>query len=547
MARRFTVTCLFGCLSLLGCKVGPDYERPPVATPANFRSAQAQSAEQQKAQESIANIPWWELFKDDQLQQLIKVALEQNRDLKIAIERIEEARATYGISKADLYPHVDAKVLGGGINPSDGSLTHVPEGGGSNATGLYHVGLGFSWELDFFGRIRRAGEAARATMLATEEARRAVAVALVSDVALAYVDLRGLDRRLKITQETLKSRQEHVDYARARFEGQVTHEVDLRQSEAEFHRVQAMAYNLEKLIAHKEHELSFLVGRSPGEILRNRSAEDQPIPPEVPVGLPAALLESRPDVRKAEMELMSATARIGEAKAALYPTIKLTGTYGLASTDLSDLVDPASQTWHLFANLLQPIFAGGALRGKVEVRQSQQRQAVYAYEKTLLQALREVEDSLVSLHKIGQQRDEQKQRMTAESQVAELAELRYRGGVSDYLPVLDAQRSLFNAEIDEAMTASEHTRSLIQLYKALGGGWPVPKSKGANETSETSGTKHAPAVQIAPMPASAASANPTTPPDPATAAEPAKAAPAAGAKDTGTPKVEQAPAKPGRP
>jgi len=516
MARRLTyASYLLCCVSMLGCKVGPDYERPPVLSPVNWRGAKAPNneAEKAKAQESIANIPWWEQFKDQQLQQLIKVALEQNRDLKIAVERIEEARATWGISKADLYPHLEAKALGGGLNTSDGSLAHVPEGGGTDATGLFNVGLGFSWELDFFGRIRRASEAAKASMLATEEARRAVAVALVSDVAITYVDLRGLDRRLAITQNTLKSRQEHVDYARLRFEGHVTHEVDLRQSEAEFHRVQALAYNLEKLVAQKENELSFLIGREPGEILRNRSADGQPVPPEVPMGLPAALLESRPDVRRAEMELWSATARIGEAKAALYPSIKLTGSYGLASTDLTELVNPASQTWNLFASILQPIFAGGALRGKVDVRQSQQRQAVYAYERTLLQALREVEDSLISLRKIGQQKDEQHLRTTAETQVVELAELRYKGGVSDYLPVLDAQRSLFNAEIDEATTASEHSRSLVQLYKALGGGWPVPKDKAASAA--------APATAPAAAPASAAPPAPAASPAPATP-EPAK-------------------------
>jgi len=489
MARRFGLApYVLSCVAVLGCKVGPDYERPPVVAPANFRAAEAGNT---AAQESIANVPWWELFKDPQLRDLIKVALEQNRDLKIAIERIEEARANFGISKADLYPHLNAKVLAGGLNPSDASLTHVPEGSGSNATGLADVGIGFSWELDFFGRIRRGSEAAKASMLATEEARRAVAVALVSDVAMAYVDLRGLDRRVAITKDTLKSREEHVEYARVRFEGHVAQQVDLRQSEAEFHRVKAQLYNLEKLVAQKENELSFLVGRNPGEILRNRSAEDQPVPPEVPVGLPAELLERRPDVRKAEMELMSATARIGEAKAALYPSIKLTGSYGLASTDLSKLVDPASQSWNLFASLLQPIFEGGALRGKVEVRQSQQRQAVYAYERTLLQALREVEDALISLRKMSQQRDEQRERATAERQVVELAELRYKGGVSTYLEVLDAQRSLFNAEIDDATTASEQARSLIQLYKALGAGWPVPKATAgsADAPSSTSPAK----------------------------------------------------------
>jgi len=478
-----------GCVAALGCKVGPDYERPPVVTPAAFRGADAGNA---AVQESIANVPWWEQFKDAQLRDLIKVALEQNRDLKIAIERIEEARANFGISKADLYPQVNAKLLGGGLNPSDASLTHVPgENGGSGATGLFDVGLGLSWEIDFFGRIRRANEATKATMLATEEAKRAVAVALVSDVAMAYIDLRGLDRRLAITKETLKSREEHVEYARVRFEGHVAQQVDWRQAEAEFHRVKAQLFNLEKLVAQKENEVSYLVGRPPGEVLRDRSTDEQPVPPEVPVGLPAELLERRPDVRKAELELWSATARIGEAKAALYPSIKLTGSYGLASTDLSELVNPASQSWNIFASLLQPIFAGGALRGKVDVRQSQQRQAVYAYERTLLQALREVEDALISLRKMGQQREEQRERTLANRQVVELAELRYKGGVSTYLEVLDAQRSLFSAEIDDATTASEHARSLVQLYKALGAGWPVPVKKPDAGTSSEPAKKTA--------------------------------------------------------
>jgi multidrug efflux system outer membrane protein len=466
MVPRFARAPALCCLALLGCAVGPDYERPPVVSPANWRGGGA-------AEASIANVPWWELFKDEQLRTLIKFALKENRDLKIAVERIEEARAKYGISKADLYPKVDLKVLGGGLNTSDASLVHTPEG--TDPTGLLDVGLGVSWELDFFGRVRRANEAQKALLLASEEARRAVAIALVSDVALAYVDLRGLDRRLFIAQETLVSRKESVDFARVRFEGQVTHEVDLRQAESEYHRVQSFIYNLEKLVVQKENEISFLIGKNPGEVLRDRSPEWQPIPPEVPAGLPAALLEHRPDMRRAEMELWSSTANIGEAKAKLYPNIKLTGSYGLASTDLSKFFDPGSQAWNIFASLLQPIFAGGALRSQVEVRESQQRQALYVYERTLLGALREVEDSLIGLQKTGKEREEQRLRVAAELTVIELSELRYKGGVANYLEVLDAQRSLFSAQIDEATSASEHTRAFIQLYKALGGGWPIPK------------------------------------------------------------------------
>jgi multidrug efflux system outer membrane protein len=333
--------------------------------------------------------------------------------------------------------------------------------------------VGFSWELDFFGRIRRANEAQRAQLLATQEARRAVALTLVSDVARAYVDLRGLDRSLEIARRTLESRREYVGLARDRFEGGVTPEVDWRQAEAEFFRVQSLVFELEKLVVQKENELSLLLGRNPAAVPRGRAVELQPIPPEVPAGLPAQLLERRPDVREAEQRLVSATARIGEAKAMLYPRIALTGAYGFASTDLSELLDGSSQSWNIFAGLLQPIFNAGKNKRRVEVRESQQRQAVYDYERTLLQALREVEDSLIGLQKAGEQRGSQQKRVEAERKVVELSDLRYRGGVADYLEVLDAQRSLFNAELDETESMSEHVSSLIRLYKALGGGWPT--------------------------------------------------------------------------
>jgi multidrug efflux system outer membrane protein len=455
---------LFGLIAA-GCAVGPDYKRPAVKTPTNWRKPGP------PVEASLANVPWWDLFKDEKLKKLIRVALTENHDLKIAAERIEEARATYGFSKADLYPHLNAEVKGGALNPSDASLMHTPEGN-IGTKGLLSLGLGFSWELDFFGRIRRGSEAQKAALLATEEARRAVAIALVSDVALAYVDLRGLDRRLEIGKTTLTSRKEHVDYARTRYEGSVANEVDWRQAEAEFHRIQAIVLDTERAVAQKENELSFLLGHHPEAIDRDRSKTEQPLPPEVPAGLPAALLERRPDVRKAEMDLWSATARIGEAKAMLYPSITLTGSYGLASTDLGELISPASQTWNIFAGLLQPIFEGNKNTARVEIKESQQRQVLYAYERTLLQALREVEDSLVAFHSAAQQRVAQGERVAADRKVLELADLRYKGGVSDYLEVLDAQRSLFDSENDEAGAVTEHTKSLIRLYKALGGGWP---------------------------------------------------------------------------
>jgi multidrug efflux system outer membrane protein len=472
-----------------------------MAAPQNFRQGGP------AVEASLANVAWWDLFKDENLRFLINVALHENHELKIAVERIEEARATYGIAKADFYPAVSANVTGGALNTSNSSLTHTQDGN-TDTKALMGASLGFSWEIDFFGRIRRASEAQRAQLMATEEARRAVAISLVSDVALAYVDLRSLDRRLDVAKTTLVSRKEQVEFSKTRFQGSVANEVDFRQAEAELYRIQSQVYDYEKLVSQRENELSFLVGRNPAAIMRNRSAEDQPIPPEVPVGLPAALLDRRPDVRRAEMDLWSATARIGEARAMLYPRISLTGSYGLASDDLSELIDPASQTWNLFANLMQPIFEGGKNTARVEMRESQHRQALYAYQRTLLNALREVEDALVGFRSAGQQRTALRERVVAERKVLELATLRYKGGVADYLEVLDSQRSLFDAEISDANAASEHSKSLIRLYKALGGGWPAPPP--------ADGSKQ-------PAPA-AASANGSKPPAPAPVAVPAPAA-----------------------
>jgi multidrug efflux system outer membrane protein len=287
------------------------------------------------------------------------------------------------------------------------------------------------------------------------------------------MELRDLDLRLEITRRTLESRREYLGLARDRFEGGLTPELDWRQAEAELFRVQSIVYQLEGQVAQKENQLAFLLGRSPSPILRGRPVGEQPVPPRVPAGLPASLLERRPDVRQAEEQLISANARIGEAKAMMYPQIALTGSYGFASNDLDTLLDSPSETWNIFAGLMQPVFNAGKNKRRVEVRESQQRQAVYAYEKSMLQALREVEDALVALEKAGEQRGSQGGRVVAQRKVLELSELRYRGGVTDYLEVLDAQRSLFTAELDEASSIGDHVTSLIRLYKALGGGWPV--------------------------------------------------------------------------
>jgi outer membrane protein, multidrug efflux system len=481
MARRLAALSL--SLFAAGCALGPNYKRPAVPTPPTWREIPTAEAE------SLANTPWWDLFDDPPLQELVRIALLENKDLKIAVERIEEARARYGFTKADLWPAVDLSGTAGRLRFNAGSLVHTPPADTAAAneateTSIYSVTANVSWELDFFGRIRRATEAQRALFLGTEEARRSAVISLVADVAQAYFELRDFDRRLVIARRTIESRREYVELARDRFEGGLTPEVDLRQAEAELRRVETVVFDLERLVALKENELSVLLGRNPGDITRGRALDEQKLPAAVPAGLPSVLLDRRPDIRVAEQTLAAATANIGEAKALLFPRISLTGAFGFTSTDLDNLFDGPSKSWNIIGNLLQPIFNAGKNKRRVEITESRQRQLLYAYEGTIQQAFRETEDALVTYRKTGEQRQAQAARVEAERKVVELADLRYRGGVAAYLEVLDAQRSLFGAELDETQTIGAHYVSLVRLYKALGGGWPsAPEAPAAPKSS----------------------------------------------------------------
>jgi multidrug efflux system outer membrane protein len=474
--KRILCCCTVLALFLTGCKLGPNYARPPINSPEAWK-------ENVQMDSTFANIQWWEVFQDPQLQELIRIALEENKDLKIAVERIEEARAFYGFQRADLYPQVDANASGAYQELSRKSVPNLPEGV-DRTTPVYTIGASVFWELDFFGRIRRATEAERAILLSTEEARRFAVITLVSDVARAYMELRDLDLRLEISRRTLLSREEYVKLARLRFEGGLTSELDWRQAEAEYYRTQAIVQDFEKFVVQKENEISVLLGRNPGQIQRGRGLEEQVVPPQVPAGLPSELLERRPDIAQAEQLLVSSNARIGEAKALLYPQISLTGFFGWESTDLGDVVKGSARTWNIAGNLLQPIFNAGKNQRRVEVSESQYRQTLYAYETTIIQAFREVEDSLIDYQKSGERRISQAARVNAERRVLALAEVRYRGGVSDYLEVLDAQRSLFDAELDSVVSVRDQLVALVRLYKALGGGWTTPEPSGT-PTTET--------------------------------------------------------------
>lgn len=469
MFRRVVAASM--ALVLGSCALGPNYKRPEVQTPDAWRNLPAAESE------SLANTPWWEVFQDPQLQELIKAALAENKDLKIAAERIEEARARYGFTKADLWPAFDLDGTAGRLRFNAGSLLHTPEGDtgtvASTTTSFFATGVGISWELDLFGRLRRATEAQKDLFLGTEEARRATVLALVANVAQSYFQLREFDRKLEIAKSTIASRRESVQLAKDRFEGGVTSELDYRLAESELHRVESMVYDFERLVALKENELSVLLGRNPTSITRGTAVQDQAMPGAVPAGLPSDLLDRRPDVREAEQTLAAATADIGQAKALLFPRISLTGSYGFASDDLGNLFNSESVSWNLIGNLVQPIFAFKKNQRRLEATESRQRQMLYTYEKQILQAFREVNDSLVSYRTSGQERASQGDRVKAEQKVLELAELRYKGGVAAYLEVLDAQRSLFAAELDETGAIGDQLVALVQLYKALGGGWPA--------------------------------------------------------------------------
>lgn len=466
---------LITILFLGGCKLGPNYKRPTVPVPTGWK-------EPVPLDTSLANLQWWDVFQDPQLQELIRISLEENKDLKIAYERIEEARAFYGFQKADLYPRVDANAGIAGQESSHDSIVKIPETVDTSKP-IYTLNASVFWELDFFGRIRRATEAEQAIMLSTEQGMRFTVISLVAAVAQAYMELRDLDLRLEISRDTLKSRADYVDLAKLRFEGGLTSELDYRQAEAEYNRILATVQDFERQVSNKENEISVLLGRNPGSILRGRGLEEQPLPPQVPAGLPSTLLERRPDILEAEQLLVSSNARIGEAKALLFPNITLTGFFGWETTEFSNLVTSPARTWSIGLNLIQPIFNAGKNQRNVEVQESRYRQQLYSYESTILQAFREVEDSLIDYQKFGEQRISQAARVEANRRVLELAEVRYRGGVSNYLEVLDAQRSLFDSQLDSVVSVRDELVALIRLYKALGGGWtePQPQTQPAAE------------------------------------------------------------------
>jgi multidrug efflux system outer membrane protein len=458
--HKHVLTCvLLGVLT--GCAVGPDYRRPAVDVPAGWRYGAGEARE-------LVNTAWWEQFNDPVLNQLVQVAIEENKDLRIATARIEKFMGSYVTTRGNLFPEINAGATFARQRASQEGPAPIQSAQATYNT--YEVFLNGNWEIDFWGRLRRATEASRAELLATEEARRVVILTLVSSVASTYVDLLTLDKQLDVTRKTVEGRKKSLDIFRMRFEGGVVSEVVLSQSDAEYRDALARIPELERAIAQTENALSILLGRNPGEIVRDRRLDELSVP-LVPAGLPSELLERRPDIREAEQVLAAATARIGEARALYFPTISLTGLLGSSSTDLSNLFTGPSKIWGLAAPLTMPILTAGRIKGQVMAAEALQQQALYGYLSVIQNAFREVDDALVDRVKFQERLQALGQQIDALRTYARLSYLRYDEGYASYIEVLDAERSLFNTELIHASVHGNLLNSFINIYKAMGGGW----------------------------------------------------------------------------
>jgi outer membrane protein, multidrug efflux system len=443
-----------------GCAaVGPNYARPEMPTPPEYRFVEAPQAT------SLADIPWFQIFDDPTLQALIRDAIGTNLDLRAAVARVEEARARAGIAKSFLYPQIDG-VANYGVRQAS---TSEDEDDTTHQSGVY--GFQLSWELDLFGRLRRERESATALALASEQARRGVLVTLVGDVATNYFLLRELDLQLDIARRTLIINDETVTYFQNRLDGGVSNRLELDRIRANREQTAAAIPELEQQIAIVENALSLLLARPPGPITRQALAAGEVIPPSIPPGLPASLLERRPDVVFAEQMLVAANADIGAAKALFFPTISLTGFLGGISGDLTQFLGGSGGVWSLTPGLVQPIFQGGRLRRNLEAMQARFDAALAEYQKAALNSYREVANSLVTIQKLATVRTHRETGVLALQDASDLARARYDSGLASYIEILTADDELFRLQLLLAQTRGAELRARAELYRTLGGGW----------------------------------------------------------------------------
>jgi multidrug efflux system outer membrane protein len=447
-----------------GCTVGPNYKRPTVAVPGSYRGTVPDQAAQTELN-ALGDQKWWDVFQDDQLRTLIRTALTQNYDSRIAASRVLEAQAKLGITRADQFPSVGA---GAGIfDTRTAQSKFLP----AFETSTGQVNLSAPWELDFWGKYRRATEAARANLIASEWARREVLSTLVANVASAYFQLRALDLELEISKRTLTSRQESLRLTRILADGGSTTLLDVRQAEQLVFTASAEIPVLEQQIEQQENFLSILLGQNPGDIPRGQTLTEQRQPPQVPSGLPSSLLERRPDIQQAEAQMVAANAEIGVARAAYFPQISLSGTGGFQSSALTSLFTGPAGAWSFGASLAQPIFTGGRLRSEVRLAEARQQTAALFYQQSIQGAFRSVSDALVAYHKTREFRAQQELLFRSAEDAARLSHMRYNGGVTGYLEVLTNETNAFSTELGLVQAQVNELLAVVQLYQALGGGW----------------------------------------------------------------------------
>lgn len=449
------------CLPLLlaGCMTGPDYRRPAIDAPKAFRF-------QGDEARAIADTAWWGQFGDPALNELIAVALQENKDVKIAAARIEQFLGQYASTRSLLLPQVGADL--------NGNRQRLPAGAyGQPIEPIleqYEATVSMNWELDLFGKRRRETEAAHAQVLASAEGRRATVLTLVSSVASTYIGLRELELELQIAKDTAASREGSFRLFKERFDGGTVSELELSQTQSLYEASLVEIPRLQALIGQQENALSVLLGRNPGPIRAGQPLQALALPP-VPAGLPSELIERRPDLRQAEQQLIAANALIGAARAQYFPTISLTGLFGYISKDFSDLFTGSTKAWSYGLAASAPIFTGGGIAGQVQQAEAQQQEALLAYQKSIQVAFQEVSDALIAHAKSREQLGFQDRQLRTLRNYLELARLRYDEGYTSYIEVLDAERNLFDAEVSHAQTQSQVHVSLVNLYKAMGGGW----------------------------------------------------------------------------
>jgi len=451
---------------LTGCMVGPDYQRPGVDMPQNWRF-------EDKEAKDVVNTLWWEQFNDPVLNDLILIALQENKDVKIAAARVEQFLGQYGTTRAFLFPQIGAGASAGRqrLSQSTGPVPYERDPSINTSFDTYDIFVNVNWEIDLWGKIGRATEAARANLLSTEEARRSVILTLVTSVAISYVNLRDLDKQLEVTKQTAKSYKGSYDLFSLRFKYGTVSQTEVSQTRAQYEQAASNIPFFEKAIAQQENALSVLLGRNPGPIPRGKTIELTPL--AVPAGLPSDLLMNRPDIRQAEENLVAANANIGVAKAQYYPSISLTGFFGFASMELSDLFEGPAKTWSYAVPVSMPIFTAGAIEGQVRAAEAVQQQTLVRYQQVIQTAFREVDDSLVDHRRTREQLAALARELEALREYVRLSQLRYDEGYTSYLEVLYSQTLLFNAEITSTQVQGTLFQSLVNLYKSMGGGWVV--------------------------------------------------------------------------